>query len=266
MRYMNEVYLLEWTFTPSDYFEEAVDFPCRHGSFRISGGKAKLDILPNEYPSDHSLRMQLHRELNALFLAVQVLTHMPYKLTYPTVSKLYPDGRKDIYFYPKEVTLAISCECGDFTIKDGAGNIVRDTKQERIIRRDRFAQRVAQHINNPVANALLRSYSAAVNDPQNEMVHLYEIRDALSQHFHGETAATTSIIGISRAQWSRIGQLANDVPLSQGRHRGKKHGALRKATSQELTEARQIACLMIDGYLQYLEAEPSEQTQHQDLV
>ncbi len=126
--------------------------------------------------------------------------------------------------------------------------------KERIERRIELAQRASVFITDTVANAILRSYSAAVNDPKNELVHLYEIRDALSQHFGGESAATTAL-QISSAQWSRLGQLSNNEPLTQGRHRGKQLGVLRDATNAELTEARDIARAMIESYLAYLHAD-----------
>jgi hypothetical protein len=37
--------------------------------------------------------------------------------------------------------------------------------------------------NNSTVSSLVKSYQASVNDPDNELVHLYEIRDALSEKF-----------------------------------------------------------------------------------
>jgi len=91
-----------------------------------------------------------------------------------------------------------------------------------------------------------------VNDPNNELVHLYEIRDTLSKKFGGENAACQAL-NISAAQWSRLGQLANNEPLRQGRHRGKNPGALRDATEAELTEARDITRQFVEAFLEYLE-------------
>ena len=136
----------------------------------------------------------------------------------------------------------------DFVTTGANGQVIRDTKRERIEARTKFAQLVAYHIADPVAESVVRSYAAAVNDPRNELVHLYEVRDALSRHF-GSHAAAISAIGVSSSQWSRLGQLANDEPFTQGRHRGKQLGALRDASQSELSEARAIARAMIEGYL-----------------
>ena len=104
----------------------------------------------------------------------------------------------------------------------------------------------------PTTASLLNSYKAAVNDPNNELVHLYEIRDTLSRKFGGKNAACQQI-NISATQFSRLGLLADKEPLRQGRHRGKNPGALRDATEAELTEARNIARQFVAAYLEYLE-------------
>jgi len=97
-----------------------------------------------------------------------------------------------------------------------------------------------------------------VNDSKNESVHLYEIRDELSRHFKGEKSAR-SATSIAKSQWSSLGRLSNDEPLSQGRHRGKSLGVLRDATKEELQEARSIARAMIEGFLNHLESRAKRQ-------
>lgn len=95
---------------------------------------------------------------------------------------------------------------------------------------------------------MLRSYDAGVRDPNNELVHLYEIRDALSVKFGGESSARAAL-AITASQWSRLGQLCNNEPSRQGRHRGKTGEALRDASEGELVETRGIARAMIEAYL-----------------
>jgi hypothetical protein len=88
----------------------------------------------------------------------------------------------------------------------------------------------------------------------------YILRDSLYQHFGGESAAK-SAVGIFAAQWSRLGQLANDEPLTQGRHRGRQLGALRDATASELSEAREITRRMVEGYLWHLDSSAAKDVQ-----
>ena len=80
---------------------------------------------------------------------------------------------------------------------------------------------------------------ASVRDPANELVYLYEIRDALSVKFGSDRGARIAL-AITSSQWSRLGQLCNDEPLRQGRHRGKTRVALRDASEDELFEALRL--------------------------
>lgn len=104
---------------------------------------------------------------------------------------------------------------------------------------------------------LLISYNNSVNDPANELVHLYDIRDALKSRFGYWKKACTAL-GITQREWNRLGNIANDAPLKQGRHRGKNAEHLRDATGSELIDARNIAKNMIEGYFVYLENHENE--------
>ena len=92
-----------------------------------------------------------------------------------------------------------------------------------------------------------------MKDPNNELLYPYEIRDALYRKFGGERAMISALKTTTHTEWSRFGNLCNEEPLRQGRHRGKKYSELRDATDDELSEARGIARAMIEGYLQYLD-------------
>ena len=110
------------------------------------------------------------------------------------------------------------------------------------------------HAGTPLLASLLKSRDAAVRDPDNELVHLFEIRESLSRHFHGNASAWTKLcIGPSdlEAVWPSV----HDEPLRQGRHRGKHAGKLRDATEAELAEARDIAHRMIAAYLDHADEE-----------
>ena len=139
----------------------------------------------------------------------------------------------------------------DITVTDASGKVVRDTKQERIEKKRELAELVAKYSSGEkVLNSMLKSYETSTSDANNELVHLYEIRESLSAAFGGESKAR-AILGASRANWSRLGQLCNDEPLRQGRHRGKNLDGLRDATEAELSEARNISRLVIEAYLQF---------------
>ena len=60
-----------------------------------------------------------------------------------------------------------------------------------------------------------------------------------SQNYGGEENARVAL-NITRAEWQRLGVLANVEPLEQGRHRGNHAAGRRSATGSELQEAREI--------------------------
>jgi hypothetical protein len=86
---------------------------------------------------------------------------------------------------------------------------------------------------------LLKSYRAAVNDPADEFIHLFEIRDALKKHFGGEHNAKKQL-GVSDTRWTRLGKLANNEPVEQGRHRGQHSSRRRPASQKEYNVPRKL--------------------------
>ncbi len=158
--------------------------------------------------------------------------------------RIHPDGRKDVTVFADPCVMKMMSGNVDLVQKDKDGNIIIDSRRDRIEKKRELAQLARLYSSNIVAASLLASYQAAVNDPENELVHLYEIRDALSKLFKGEVPARKAL-GLGVSEWRRLGQLANDEPLKQGRHRGKSAGELRDATESEPAEARIIALLLL---------------------
>lgn len=250
---MEDVVLLEWSFTPVDYFEDEIRIVRDKCEMVIKEGKVEARIDPSVYNREDKMRDTLHESLNDRFLGVQLLTHKPYDLSKASMCRLYPDGRKDVTIFPEPGVFTLSGGSVDFVVKDKTGNIVSDSRRDRIEKKKELAGLAEKYSSkDPLAASLLASYKAAVNDPKNELVHLYEIRDALSKSFLGETLACETL-GLSASDWSRLGQLANSEPLKQGRHRGKSTGALRDATTEELKGARNIARGFVEAYLIYLD-------------
>jgi hypothetical protein len=141
----------------------------------------------------------------------------------------------------------------DLVVHDKDGNVVSDTRKERLDKQHRFAALVDKHrTNDATLDQILKSYQQSVKDPQHELVHLYEIRDALSNRF-GSNPDARKALGISKDEWTEIGKLANILPLNQGRHRGKSVGNLRDAKPVELEMARKLVVHLIDKYMDFLE-------------
>lgn len=241
--------VLEWTFSPPDYFEEAITISRQDYVMVIDMGKVSATIPLATYDADQSMRMSLHEALNGRFRGVQLINHRSFKLSNPTVIRVHPDGRRDISIELEGAEIKVTAGDVDFKITDSNGKVVLDSKRDRIEKKRSLAELMNAHRpDDSLLRTMLKSYETAVYDPDNELVHLYEIRESLATFFGGKVTARTALT-LNSSEWSRLGQLCNDEPLRQGRHRGKSIGVLRDATEAELSEARGIARGMIEAYL-----------------
>jgi hypothetical protein len=207
---------------------------------------ATLTNLTDPIPPD--LLASIEHKLHGLMSARQLLTHTPYTLEGPRIIQHRADGNRTVALTTGARAVLVTGGQADFIIQDSSGKIVKDSKAERIADHLAFIEVVGNALGkHPLLHKLLKSYNTAVNDPANELVHLYEIREAIGKHYRGETQARLAL-GITRGQWQRLGGLANDEPLKEGRHRGKHPGGLRNATPEELNEARSIARQLIEAF------------------
>lgn len=249
---MSAVEILEWEFSPADYFEESYEVVRDDYTLSVNLGKAEARVPAELYGSDPEIRQKIHASLNDRFLGVQLLTFRPYTLSSPRRIRLHEDGRRDVIIEVQGVSAIAMGGTLDLRITAADGTVVADTKADRIAEKRLLAERIEKY--RPTSSTLasmLASFGAATRDPQNELVHLYEVRDAVSSLFGGKSPAMKAL-GISAGSWSRLGQLCNDEPLRQGRHRGKNGVSLRDATHAELEEARELARSMLRAYVDFL--------------
>lgn len=249
---MQNIVILEWTFTPENYFEEDMVLHDELYVLHITKGKIEARIDPVHYDVEHKTRYDLHQKVEAVFLARNLFIRQTYTLSTSTVYRLYSDGRRDGYAFAEGVSVCRFVSTADAITTDQNGNVICDTRRDRIEETNAFVRLVAKHDNDILLKTLLQSYNLAVEYSENEFIYLYEIRDALSKRFVGEKNTCTTL-KILKTDWSYLGRLANEEPLTQGRHRGKKAPDLRNATREELNEARSICKKFIEAYLNYLE-------------
>ena len=245
--------LLEWTYSPRDFFESPIEIARSDYTVDIGSGSISARLPASAFDVDTEIKKRLHDALFDRMRGIQLLTRKQFQLSKPRLTRIEPDGRRHIFMELEGAVLTLSGGLVDFTVTDAGGKIIRDTKQERLERKRELAELVAKYSStDKVLRAMLESYATSTSDPNNELVHLYEIREALSSAFGGDAKAR-SALGVTRTNWSRLGQLCNDEPLRQGRHRGKDIGALREATESELSEARDVAREIIEAYLAFRE-------------
>ena len=251
---MEDTVYLEWTYKPEDYFESDITIHADGYILEITQGKAVAKMAPEYYFSRENARDQLHQSLESRFLGIQVLTHKPYELSKASMHRIRPNGQRDVTVFPEGCVSTCSVGTIDLIVRDKEGNVVSDSKAERIEKKKAFAELADKYgTTDQLAQTLLNSYKSAVYDPDNELIHLYEIREAISKNYSGEENARAAL-HINKNEWSSFGVLTNTAPLKQGRHRGKNYESLRNATQDELQECRLFARSLIEKYFNYLES------------
>lgn len=246
--------LLEWKYSPETYLEEPIVISLEGAVLEIKDGLAIAKIDPDLYHAGSFIREELTKKIESRFHAVQIMTHKDFELSKPSRTDIREDGRKGHFLEVESCVMTMSVGTVDLIVKDKDGNVVSDTKRERLDKQKHFAALVDKHRNSDATlDQMLTSYQKSVKDPDNELVHLYEIRDSLSERFVSKKSATEEL-GVTSHEWDEIGELANSLPLKQGRHRGKAVGALRDAEQAELEKARRSVAYLIEKYLEYLDA------------
>ena len=243
--------LFDWTYSPADYFEETFEIVRDNYTMRISPGTVEARVASKTFAENPTIRDEIQAALNDRFLGAQLITFRPYELSDSRRTRVHTNGRKDVFIELKGGVAIASGGTVDIRVTNADG-VVYDSKAERTAAKRRLADLVQLHRpSSPALAAMLTSFGNAIRDPQNELVHLYEVRDALSAELGGKSDAIATL-GLAASAWSRLGQLSNDEPLRQGRHRGKGGAALRDATHTELQEARDIARSMLSLYVNHL--------------
>ncbi len=170
----------------------------------IANGKAEARIDAEVFDRDPAIRKALHDGLNDRLLGAQLLTHQPYTLSKSSMVRVDTDGKRNIFLEMHSI-VGVASMTADLILMDKDGNVVTDTRKDRIEKKKTVAELIQQHrATNPWLDALLKSYQTSVKDPDNELVHLFEIRDALIKKF-GDGDAVRAKLSITRGEWSRFG-------------------------------------------------------------
>lgn len=210
---------------------------------------ATLPMLAGETQSP--LRSQVEFRVDLLFLGVQIATHEECQLDQTSVSMLHDDGSRVHIIECKPAMICFTCRRADITCTQSDGTVM-DMRRERVQRKHRLSRAAASFGSKyEVLARMLRSYRSAIADKEDELIHLYEVRDSLSSAFGSKSNALRKL-EMPESDWKRLGQLCNDLPLRQGRHRGCVKQPIRDASDEELKEARCLAVSFIELYINYL--------------
>src|SRR5207249_1962903 len=131
---------------PPDYFEEPIIIAHSDYTMSIGDGKTEAKIDAAIYDANPSMRDDLHQLLNCRFLGVQLVSHRDYELTNsPNAIRLHPDGHRTISVEVIGAAAVIIGGRADFQHIDASGNVIFDSKRDRIERQKHFADLVSKH-------------------------------------------------------------------------------------------------------------------------
>lgn len=240
---------LGWTYDPPDFLEADLSVTTAEADIAIGEGEVVATLKSPEEPVPDATREAVRTSVESVFRARQVLTHRSFNIIGPRERHHQPDGKINQIVRVGLAEMMLLSDRADVGVKASNGRVIEDSKAARIAEHSRLLSKVAIKIaNSPTLQRMLASYSAAVDDPANELIHLYEIRDAAKKHYGSKQAALSSL-PFPQKRWERLGQLANGEPLMQGRHRGAALTGLRSASREELAEARGIALDLIRAFI-----------------
>jgi len=238
---------LEWMYQPADFFEAPYRDVNSEYELLVEGGRAIATLCVPEDPVNEELNIRIRTHVENVLLTRQLQVHRGYDLQGPHIRQQTEGGRSVMIQVGATAAIAFASQA-DFIVRDAAGSIVRDTRAERIAENTQLLDFIAPKLTqSSELREMVTSYSRSIADPRNELVYLYEIRDGLSKYYGGEQA-TRAALNITKTEWQRLGILANEQPLEQGRHRGKHPAGRRAASNAELQEARAIVLRWITEF------------------
>ena len=242
-------WIVEWIYSPADYFERPVEISSENYNLTINDGKVKATTSQDPRPY---LYEQLEVELEYRLQGAQLVSKKPYKLSKHSIDCIHSNGNRTLFI---EGTSEIKVSThADLTIINKNGTIVANTRVERIERKKLLSNLAVKHgSSDSLAKELLLHYSKAINDRDHFLVHLYDIIEGLKRQF-GKEQIVRNLLNISKAQFNTLRRLANDAPLREGRHRARTEPSeLRNATTIEWDTAMNIAAEIVEKYLIYLD-------------
>ena len=74
----SDIVVLEWSFSPSDYFEVPIPISRNDYEMLIDNGKVEAKIRPEVFENNPTMRDDLTKTINDRFLGAQLLSHKPF--------------------------------------------------------------------------------------------------------------------------------------------------------------------------------------------
>ena len=254
---MNRYVTVKWNYSPKDYIDELFVGEDNRFSIKIDNGEISAKIPALIHEKDPTIIKEISSRIEDLFTGAQVISQMPYNLQLSNYTTYIDreNGKQDVSIAVSAVSASITGQRADIRLVDSDRKVISDTRAERNKERNRFALLSGKfRKRDKFVRSILDSFNKSIIEPNHSLIHLYDILEALKKKFGNEVKLKRNLdISDNRIRKLRI--LSNKTPLIEGRHVGFHAENLRKATDQEIMEARDIAKELIFKYLTFLEAQ-----------
>ena len=118
--------ILEWQFSPPDYFEEPLTITGEDYVMVIGGGRAKAAIAAEVCDANPFMRAELDEAWRDRLHAGQLKSANPFELSQPTLFRRHADGRMDHFTEPGAGQLKTAGHKADLKIAENDGNMLID--------------------------------------------------------------------------------------------------------------------------------------------
>lgn len=244
--------ILRWAFSPADILEDPLTLSVDGTSVSTGSGVATATLRRSDFLADIAVRHRIEEALRAQLDAAGLVEGVRVELQYDGREDLDVDGRRHVFIEIRTGAVVADELRADICATDSDGNIV-DTRAARIAAKRRLGDLLARHLpDDAILRAAVASFSRAMAEPNVVLVRLYEVTEAIRKRFGGAAAAAREL-GVPVGHVRRLGDLANNLPVRQGRHNGKHAEELRDATGEEVREATDIAERLIVAYAEHLD-------------
>lgn len=249
---MDGIIVVEWAYTPKNFYEENQEDHLGEIKIIIGEGKIEAKTTPKQNNEIEEIINEVERYLQRRFLTSSLSNNWEFSISQPVVCRFDNQGRQEVSAkFLGSLLLSANGIVRDFQAIDKDGNIILDTKKERIDNEKKLTARIIE-INDDLLNSLVEIYHLSIKDPQNSLVYLYKIQDALKDHFGSKKTAIKALK--IKKEWEELGEITNDGKIKQSRHRISDVSSLRDITNNEIHDIKKIALKLIVSFLEYLEA------------
>jgi hypothetical protein len=245
-----ESVVIQWDYTPADYFPAEVSFETKDAALNIHDGKIAATLKASGETPDGRLVTSIRDSVEDVFIARQLRNLKEFHIQGYSMQRTSADGKKHTTVFLQGGSFAVSGAEAHMNVRDSTGKIISDSRADQVNEALKLASVISARNRDNLGKWIVERLRAGIADKTNELVHYYDVLDAVKTRFGGNKTACKKL-GIAERTWSRLGDLANTAPLLEGRHRGLHFGRLRKATSSELSEARSCILEISSKYLEY---------------